>query len=118
MSYIPTTYSVLDNVTAAKLNKIENAVANATKNFVVLEVISNNALIQTVNTFQEIYNYVSNGKIVFFRLDASQEHSAYVYYQLTMITQEFFGINIKNSFDNYGLYANSANTIATGVIVS
>lgn len=38
MNYIPTKYSILDNITVDKLNKIENAVANITNNFVILEM--------------------------------------------------------------------------------
>lgn len=56
MSYTPTTWVTGDTVTATKLNKIENGIANAGS--AVIVTINNNTLDKTV---QEIYDAISAG---------------------------------------------------------
>lgn len=62
MSYEPTQWAVGDKITAAKMNKIEDGIANRSLKVIVEE--QNNDLVITSHTWQEIYDAMDNGIIV------------------------------------------------------
>ena len=65
MSYTPTTWNTGDTITATKLNKIENGIANAGSAMIVTSSEVNGA--QTMDkTAQEIYDAFLSGTPVYY----------------------------------------------------
>ena len=102
MAYTPTTWVTGDTVTATKMNKIENGIANAGSAAIVTE--TNNTLDKT---FAEIYDLVHSGTPCYIkRLDGEAESdldSSYVYHIQLMPIVAIYKYN-----DNYRIYASHA----------
>lgn len=76
MAYTPTTWNTGDDVTATKLNKIENGIANAGSAVIVTE--TNNTLDKT---FAEIYDLVHSGTPCYIkRIDGGAQSDLDSYY--------------------------------------
>ena len=105
MSYEPTNWKDGDLVTSAKLNKLEQGVANSNRDMVMMTVEENdNTGIFTVNkTWQEIWD---NNYTMVYMNDNSVGKT---FFQIAHIDPSDFGIYVTNyNFQNW-LTANSAN---------
>lgn len=102
MSYTPTTWTTGDIITATKMNKIENGIANAGSAVIVTE--TNNTLDKT---FAEIYDLIHSGTPCYIkRIEGgaiSDLDSTYVYYIQLMPIVAIYKYN-----DNYRIYASHA----------
>lgn len=102
MSYTPTTWTTGDTITATKLNKIENGVANAGSAVIVTE--TNNTLDKT---FAEIYDLVHSGTLCYIKCllneSTSDLDSDYGYYIQLMPIVAIFKYN-----EDYRIYSSHA----------
>lgn len=69
MSYTPTTWAAGDTVTAAKLNKLENGVANAGSSVLIVNVTQSGDTYTCDKTAGEMYAAAQNGVVVFHQVD-------------------------------------------------
>lgn len=79
MAYSPTTWATGDTVTATKMNKIEQGIANAGSALIVSSSYVNGA--ETMNkTVQEIYDALTNGVPVYYAYRYGNPSTDYVAY--------------------------------------
>lgn len=103
MAYTPTTWVTGDTVTATKLNKIENGIANAGSAVIITE--TNNGTLD--KTFAEIYDLVHSGTTCYIKrlLDeaSSDLDSTYAYNIQLMPIVAIYKYN-----ENYRIYSSHA----------
>lgn len=68
MSYEPTQWAVGDKITAAKMNKIENGIAEGGGAVIATAESDGQSTVITSHTWQELYNIMNNGKMVLIKI--------------------------------------------------
>ena len=110
MSYEPTEWKAGDTVTSAKLNKIEQGIANNNVIIETCEYDANELIFQSIHTIDEIIELCMDGKQVIFCFPAQDSWTwqATEYYPIIA-----FRYDIDNEHENQcGIcIANSANNI-------
>lgn len=105
MAYTPTTWNTGDDVTATKLNKIENGIANAGNAVIITETNTNNGTLD--KTFAEIYDLIHSGTPCYIKkLDGEAQSNldnSYAYNIQLMPIVAIFKYN-----DDYRIYSSYA----------
>ena len=68
MSYEPTQWAVGDKITAAKMNKIENGIAEGGGAVIATTEQNVQGTFITSYTWQELYDIINNGKMVLIKI--------------------------------------------------
>ena len=77
MSYEPTNWSAGDTVTSAKLNKMEQGIANNSSRVLIVTGITTGMRETLDHTWTEIYNAILDGQIVLFTRDDEYSETNY-----------------------------------------
>ena len=89
MSYTPTTWKAGDTVTSAKLNKMEQGIANGGGTFVITASVGLDSTSTLNKTWQEIYNAAETHQNIVL-IYTSDSHIAYQYFLEIYVQSESY----------------------------